>query len=96
MPAFGAVKVNVSSFFSQVPLPNGNRSGIGVVIRNHRGKILCLYAGSLGIEERRINELYAMLEGLISAYLDEHDVVELETDNVAAEWEWLEGIYSRH
>lgn len=78
MPTHGAVKVNVHGFFSDVPLENGNRSGIGVVIRNHRGRLLRLYGGTLGIEERRTNELYAMLQGLIRVYLDEYDVIELE------------------
>lgn len=40
MPAHGAVKVNVHRFFTDDPLENSNRSGIGVVIRNHRGKLL--------------------------------------------------------
>lgn len=72
---FGAVKVNVHGFFSEEPLPNGNMSGIGVIIRNHRGRVLTTYAGSLHIEDRRINELYAMLQGLIRAYLDNIDFV---------------------
>lgn len=92
MPAHGVVKVNVHGFFSDVPLANGNRSGIGVVIRNHRGRILVLYGGTLGIEERRTNELYAMLQGLIRAYLNEYDVIELETDNVGAFWEWSDSM----
>lgn len=92
LPAHGAVKINVHDFFSDAVLPNGNRSGIGVVIRNHRGKLLRLYGGSLGIEERRTNELYTILQGLIRAYLDEHDVLELETDNVGAFWEWTDSM----
>ncbi|KAK1404364.1 hypothetical protein POM88_003969 [Heracleum sosnowskyi] len=63
-------------------------TGIGVVINDSRGFIRRLYAGTLRIQERRNNELYAMLEGLIRAYLDEYDFVELETDNVGAYWEW--------
>lgn len=92
MPAHGAVKVNVHGFFSEAPLANDNRSGIGVVIRNHRGRLLRIYGGSLGIEERRTNEIYAMLQGLIRAYLDEYDIIELETDNVGAFWEWSDSM----
>lgn len=87
LPVYGAVKVNVHGFFSEDPLPNGSRSGIRVVIRNHRGKILRLLGSSLGIEEERTNELYAMLQGLIRVHLDQHDYLELETDNVGAFWE---------
>lgn len=62
MPAHGAVKVNVHGYFSEEALPNGNRSGIGVVIRNHREKLLRIYGGSLCIEERLTNEFYTMLQ----------------------------------
>ncbi|KAK1392816.1 hypothetical protein POM88_011872 [Heracleum sosnowskyi] len=67
-------------------------TGIGVVIRNHRGIIERLYAGSLGFNDRRINELNAMFQGLIRAYWDGHDILKFETDNVAAEWEWTNSI----
>lgn len=67
MPAYGAVKVNVHGFFSEEALSNDNKSGIGIFIRNHRGRLLRLYGGSLGIAERRINELYVLLQGLVRA-----------------------------
>lgn len=82
------VKVNIHGHFQDQPLPNGKSLGIGVVIRNSRGLITRIYAGSLRIQERPKNELYAMFEGLIRAYLDENDFVELETDNVGSHWEW--------
>ncbi|KAK1377414.1 hypothetical protein POM88_024158 [Heracleum sosnowskyi] len=88
MPNWGAVKVYVHGYFSEEPFPNGNRSGIGVVIRDHRRRLLRLFAGSLGIENGRVNEHYAMFEGLIRAYLDKKDIVELETDNTEVYWEW--------
>lgn len=84
IPAHCVVKVNMHGFFFDEALRNENRSGIGVIIRNPGGMVLMMYCGTLGIEERRTNELYAMLQGLIRAYLDERDVVELETDNVRA------------
>lgn len=74
MPAHGAIKINVHGYFSEEPLLDENRSGIRVVIRYRRGRLLRIYGGSLGIEERRTNELYAMLQRLIRAYLDEHDI----------------------
>lgn len=46
----------------------------------------------MGIEERRTNELYAMLQGLIRAYLDEHEIIELETDNVGTFSEWSDSM----
>ncbi|KAK1371307.1 hypothetical protein POM88_037399 [Heracleum sosnowskyi] len=88
MPDFGVVKVNVNGFFTEDPFPNGNVSGVGVVIHDHRGKIVSMFAGSLGIENQRVNEHYAMFEGLVRAYWEREDVVELEADNVAAYWEW--------
>lgn len=88
MPTYGGVKLNIHGFFSEDALPNRNHSGIGVIIRNYKGKIVRMYYGSLGIGDQRINELYAMHQGLARAYLDEREVVELETDNVGAYWEW--------
>lgn len=87
MPAYRAVKINVNSFFTVIPLPNGNVSGIGIIIRDHRGRIIRILVGTLGIAEQRTNELYAMLQGLIRAYWEHLDIVEMETDNVGAFWE---------
>ncbi|KAK1394319.1 hypothetical protein POM88_013375 [Heracleum sosnowskyi] len=50
--------------------------------------MLRLFAGSLGMEDKRENNFYDMFEGLIRAYLAGMDVVELEIDNLAAHWEW--------
>lgn len=55
---YGAVKVNVNDFFSEEPLPNGNTLGIGVVIRNHRGRVLTTYVSSLRIEDRHVARAY--------------------------------------
>lgn len=88
LPPQGRYKINVHSFFSEVPLPNGNRTGIAVVIRNHRGRIFRMVAGTLGIQERRLNELYAILEGLKTTFLDNRFDIELETDHKEALWEW--------
>lgn len=62
MPHRGMVKNNIHGCFFQNPLPNGNVSGIGVVVRNSRGKILRMLSGSLGILNRRVNEYYAYME----------------------------------
>lgn len=92
MSAGGAVKINVHGYFRADPFSNGNRTGIGVVIRNDMGGILTLCAGSLRIEEQRVNENYAMFEGLLRAYYENLHVVELETDNVASYWEWTDSM----
>ncbi|KAK1375488.1 hypothetical protein POM88_031681 [Heracleum sosnowskyi] len=85
----GSFKIDSNGAISaNEPFPNGNRSGIGGAIRDHRGMMLRLFAGSLGMEDIRENEFYAMFKGLIRAYLAGMDVVELETDNLAAHWEW--------
>lgn len=68
--------MNVHGYFTEEVLPNGNRPGIGVVIRNHQVRLLRLYGVSLCIEERHINELYAMLQGLLRDYLDEHYIID--------------------
>ena len=64
------VKINVHGCFFAEALPNGNVSGIGVVIRNSRGKILRMLSGSLAIQNRCVNEYHAMLEGCKRAYVE--------------------------
>lgn len=49
-----------------------------------------MVAGTLGIQDRRLNELYALMEGLKRAYLDDWFDIVLESDNEAACWEWLD------
>lgn len=91
LPPKGWYKLHVHSFFfTENPLPNGDISGIGAVIRNHRGKFLRMDAhgkflrmdaGSLGTGERRLNELYDMIEGLKRAFLEDMFDIELESDH---------------
>ncbi|KAK1397283.1 hypothetical protein POM88_007146 [Heracleum sosnowskyi] len=88
MPKLGHVKVNVHGHFQDIPFPNGNRSGICVVIRDSRGMIKGLFVCFLRIQEQHNNELYALLEGHITPYIQEYDFVNLESDNVGAIWEW--------
>lgn len=86
---YGFVKINVHGFFTEQPPRNEKRLGIGMVVGNHRGKILRMVAaGSLGVEERRIVEFCAMLYGLIRAFLEDRVRVTLETKNLGAYWEW--------
>lgn len=88
MPRKGVVKVNVHGHFEGQRLQNGNISGVGVVVRDSRGKIIRMLAGSLGIENQRSNELHAFMEGLKLIFDDDYPKAILETDHVAAYWEW--------
>lgn len=88
LPRKGVFKVNVHGHFAGLRLPNGNLTGIGVVVRDYRGKIVRMLAGSLGIENQRSNELHAFMEGMKLIYDDDYPNSILETDHVAAYWEW--------
>ncbi|KAK1370430.1 hypothetical protein POM88_036522 [Heracleum sosnowskyi] len=54
-----------------------------------RAKYNCSNSMDLGsdLAGKKVSEMMAGF-GLIRAYWDDHDILELETDNVAAEWEW--------
>lgn len=88
MPHRGMVKNNIHGCFFQNPLPNGNVSGIGVVVRNSRGKILRMLSGSLGILNRRVNEYYAYMEGCKCAFVEDWQNFYLESDQLDSHWEW--------
>ncbi|KAK1383286.1 hypothetical protein POM88_021021 [Heracleum sosnowskyi] len=88
LPKQHFIKINVHSFFTNDPLPNGNRSGIGIVFRNDRGSMVHILAGSLRIQDRRLNELYAMHYALRRAFFENYNLLELETDHGGAYWEW--------
>ncbi|KAL1831809.1 hypothetical protein ACET3Z_001460 [Daucus carota] len=52
MPRKGMVKINVHGCFFDNPLPNGNVSGIGAVIRNSRepfGRVFELWSHDMGL-----------------------------------------------
>ncbi|KAK1372963.1 hypothetical protein POM88_029156 [Heracleum sosnowskyi] len=88
LPKDDFIKINVHGVFFDEPLPNRNRSGIGIVFRYYRGAIVRMYAGSLGIQERRLDELYAMQYALRKAFFGNFNLLELESDHVGAYWEW--------
>lgn len=100
LPKDDFIKINVHSFFSADPLPNGNTTDIGIVFRDDKGTIVRMYAGTLKIQEARLNEFHAMIYGLRKAlFLGDH-LVELETDHAAAYWEWrlapFDGVVPEH
>lgn len=57
LPPKGFVKVNVYGIFGETPLANGNRSGLGVLVRDSDGQILAMVSGALQIVNKRVNEL---------------------------------------
>ena len=100
MPDQGTVKINVHGCFFVEALPNSNVTGIGVVIRNSIGRILRMLSGSLEIQNRRVNEYHAMLEGCKRAYIEDWKYFTLETDHNDSYWEWRnstqEGVHPNH
>ena len=93
-PLKGFVKVNVHAFTLSEPCPNGNDSGIGIVIRDCKGTNLRMYSGTIRNLTRRANELWAMLVWLKGAFIEDEHMVELESDNLEAikewdEWKWF-------
>lgn len=59
-------------------LPNGNDSGIGVVIRDHRGTIVKMYSGTIRNRTRRGNELWSLVVGYGGAFVEGKNLVILE------------------
>lgn len=100
MPNKGMLKISVHGSFFAAAFPNGNVSGIGVVVRNSRGRILKMLSGSLGIQNQRVNEYFAMLEGCKQAYFEDWSHFYLESDHLDSFWEWknssLEGVHPDH
>lgn len=100
MPKKGFVKINVHGCFFVNALPNGNVSGIGVVVRNKRGRIIRMLSGTLGIQNPRINEYHALLEGCKRAFVENWQFFELECDHLDSFWEWrnssIEGARPEH
>ena len=95
----GSCLTSMGVFFEN-PLPNGNRSGIELVVRNGRGKILRMIAGSLEFVHRRLNEYQALLEGCKCVFLKDWKYFDLECDHLDSFWEWknstLEGVHPEH
>ncbi|KAL1831143.1 hypothetical protein ACET3Z_000794 [Daucus carota] len=72
------------------PMPNGNDSGIVIVLRDRKGTIIKMYLGTIRDSTKRGNELWAMLIGLKGAFLEDEHMVKLESDNKDAVKEWEE------
>ena len=93
-PSIGFVKINVHTVYYDAPLPNGNTTGVGVVIRDEDGVILAMITGTLGNLYRRVNELWAMVLELQLAFKIGRNRLELETESREAlrdwdDWRWF-------
>lgn len=84
----GWVKVNVHGVHYNKPLPNGNRTGLGVVLRDHDGEVLLMVSSSIKNVNPRANELLSMSLGLRLAYYKGKHSVVLETEHEEAHKEW--------
>lgn len=93
IPAKGYVKVNVHALTLPEPYPNGNDSGIGIMVRDHEVTIILMVSGTIRNLTERANELWALLVGLKMAFVENEDKVELEPDNHAAIKEWDEWMW---
>ncbi|KAL1810018.1 hypothetical protein ACET3Z_027008 [Daucus carota] len=67
---------------------------------NPRGRILCMLSGSLEIQNPRVNEFQALLEGCKCAFVEDWKYIVLESDHQDATWEWnnstIEGALPEH
>lgn len=62
-------------------LPNGNNSGLGIVMRDHKGSIVLMVSGTIRGVTERANELWTMLIGLRCAFYENENKMQIETDN---------------
>ncbi|KAK1370198.1 hypothetical protein POM88_036294 [Heracleum sosnowskyi] len=81
LPPQNFVKINVHAAYRADTLPNGNNSGIGVVIRNHEGNIIRMITGTIKGLTRENNQLWAMLKALQRVCIENLTHYILETDD---------------
>lgn len=81
LPEAGCVKLNVHAVHYNQRLSNGNRSGLGAVLRDHEGDILLMVSGPIQNVNPRQNELLSMCLGLRLAFYKGKCNVILETEH---------------
>ncbi|WOH11180.1 hypothetical protein DCAR_0830659 [Daucus carota subsp. sativus] len=74
--------------FFNPPLPNGNTTGIGVVVRDEDGVIVAMISGTMGHINPRANELWSFMLGFQLAFKLRRRRIELETEAAEALREW--------
>ncbi|KAK1391994.1 hypothetical protein POM88_011050 [Heracleum sosnowskyi] len=81
IPKPGFCKLNVHGCYIGRPFKNGNKTGVGAVIRDDKGKIVRMLTGTQpGFSEKRIM-CFAMMMGLRLAWEEQKKLIILETDN---------------
>lgn len=83
-PPFGTLKVNVHSEAFAAPMPNGNLTGIGVVLRTSNGGLVNYIAGVIPGLTSLGSQLWAVQTGLRRAFIEGAESVIIETDNIQA------------
>lgn len=63
-PPNGTLKVNVHAVIFDAPIPNGNRNGMGIVLRTSNGNLVSCIAGVIPGLSSLENQLSAVLVGL--------------------------------
>lgn len=79
-PMRGAIKINVHILHTSRQY-NGNNNGVGVIIRDHRGRMLKAYSGTMRGLSPMATQLWAIHLGLNQARLANCEFLSLETDN---------------
>lgn len=83
-PPNGTLKVNVHGVSFGAPMPNGNTSGLGVVLRTSDGNLVNCVVGTIpGLDPLSTN-LWDIVIGLRRAFLEGAIFVILETNNMDA------------
>lgn len=83
-PPNGTLKVNVHGVSFDAPMPNGNRNGMGIVLRTSNGNLVNCIAGVIPGLSPLENQLSAVMVGLRRAFIEGVKSVIIETDNMAA------------
>lgn len=85
-PLRGQYKVNVHVLHSSRQ-HNGNNNGVGILIRDHRGRLIRGLAGSIRGISPLATQLWALHMGLNQARLSHCELIMLETDNFGTYFE---------
>lgn len=83
-PPFGTLKVNVHNEAFAAPMPNGNMTGIRVVLQTSNSGLVNCIAGVIPGLTSLGSQLWAVQKGLLRAFIKGAESVILETDNIQA------------
>lgn len=80
----GVTKINVHGVFFQIPMPNGNISGIRIILRRSNGSMVSSIAGTIPNFSPLGVHLWAVYLGMRRAYIEVRNHVIVETDSIEA------------